>query len=135
MSTHSKLYWTIRCDVCKNTLGNDSYEYTVHDSESDAIVAARDSDWRVLPDMTVCCDCVDNGVVPEGAHAADPDDLESCRWCFDEWPCEGMAKEPLRCRECNEVIWWAGRQGKHVHAGGPLRDMQHEAQPKEASGD
>jgi len=86
MSTHTKAYWTICCDVCGKPLGNDNWEYTVFDTEGDAIGAAQDSDWKVFPDMHVCCWCVDDGKVPDGAHAEDPDDAGYCRWCGDEWP-------------------------------------------------
>lgn len=88
MSTHSKPYWTISCDLCKKPLGNDNWEYTVFDTEGDAIGAAQDSDWKIFPDVQVCCWCVDDGKMPEGAHAEDPDDKGYCRWCGDEWPCE-----------------------------------------------
>ena len=94
MSTSSKPYWTISCDTCKDRLGNESYEYTVFDSEADAVVAAQDSDWRVFPDFTVCCWCIDKGVIPRGAHADDPDDAGVCRWCADDWPCESAPSEP-----------------------------------------
>jgi len=89
MSTQSKMYWTIRCDVCENLHSSEGqWEYTVYDEEADALDAASDSDWRIFPDMHVCCWCIDKGVVPDGAHADDPDDVGICRWCGDEWPHE-----------------------------------------------